>query len=61
MNQRLYDTLDKISKLPDKFIDTNVILVALLLQFLLIYGGIAVAQLKIVNSCIVPIPSSLVK
>jgi hypothetical protein len=61
MNQRLYDTLDKLSKLPEKFIDTNVILVALTIQFFVLYGAVAVAQLNAVNACITPIPSSLVK
>lgn len=61
MNQRLYDTLDKLSKLPDKFIDTKVILIALTFQCSILYGAVAVAQLNAVNACITPIPSSLVK
>jgi hypothetical protein len=61
MNQKLYDTLDKLSKLPEKFININVILVALMIQFFVLYGAVAVAQLNAVNACITPIPSSLVK
>lgn len=63
MNKQSLDNfnvwLEKVAKLPDKFIDTNLIMLVQTIYFLIIFGAIAVNQLTVVNRCIVPIPSSL--
>lgn len=59
--ERLDSYAETVAKLPDKFIDTRVILLVQLLICLICYSSIQAAQLTIVDRCIVPIPSSFIK
>ena len=56
--ERLDFYLENLSKLPDKFIDTRLVLFVQLLICLLCYGSIQAAQLTIIDRCVFPIPSS---
>ncbi len=56
--ERLDYYAESISKLPDKFIDTRVVLLVQLLICLICYSSIQAAQLTIIDRCLAPIPSS---
>jgi len=52
---------ERYMALPDKIVDTRAVFIAQLTMCVFLYGAIAVAQLNVVNRCIVPLPSSFVK
>lgn len=56
--ERLNFYAERLAMLPDKFIDTRVVLLVQLLICFIVYSSIQAAQLNIVDRCIVPIPSS---
>ena len=58
---RLNFYIERLAILPDKVIDTKVVLLVQLLICFIVYASIQAAQLSIVNRCIVPIPSSFTK
>jgi hypothetical protein len=56
--ERLNFYLERIALLPDKTIDTRVVLLVQLLICFITYTSIQAAQLALIDRCIVPIPSS---
>ncbi|MEG4453835.1 hypothetical protein [Microcoleus sp. N9_A1] len=59
--QNLHSQAERYMALPDKIIDTRAVFLAQLAMCAFLYAAIVVAQMTIVNRCIVPIPSSFVK
>jgi len=59
--ERLNFYTERLAILPDKVIDTKVVLLVQLLICFIVYTSIQAVQLSIINRCIVPIPSSFVK
>jgi hypothetical protein len=59
--ERLNFYAERLAILPDKVIDTKVVLLVQLLICFIVYASIQAAQLSIVDRCIVPIPSSFIK
>jgi len=56
--ERLDSYAESVAKLPDKFIDTRLVLLVQLLICFICLTCIQAAQLNIVDRCIAPIPSS---
>ncbi len=52
-------TADKILQLPTKFVDTRFVLCVQIMFSLSLLALIAIGQLSVINSCVMPIPSSL--
>lgn len=59
--ERLNSYVERVAVLPDKVIDTKLILMVQLVICLVFYSSIVTAQLRIVDRCIVPLPSSFIK
>ena len=54
----LYDTAERYQELPNKFVDTRFVLLFQVIFCLITYSAIVTAQMSIINSCVVPLPSS---
>ena len=55
------DAVDKYQQLPNKFVDTRFVLLFQVIFCLITYSAIVTAQMSVVNSCLVPLPSSFIK
>ncbi len=51
---------DKILQLPTKFVDTRFLILVQFIVCLIIYSAVLVAQMSIVDRCVVPLPSSFI-
>lgn len=56
----LYDTAEKYQELPNKFVDTRFVLLFQVIFCLITYSAIVTAQMRVVNSCVFPLPSSFI-
>lgn len=56
----LYDTVERYQKLPNKFVDTRFVLLFQVIFFPITYSAIVTAQMRVVNSCVFPLPSSFI-
>jgi len=56
----LNSVADKTLQLPTKFVDTRFVILVQIISCLIIYSAILVAQLTIVDRCVVPLPSSFI-
>jgi hypothetical protein len=52
------DAVDKYQQLPNKFVDTRFVLLFQVIFCLITYAAIVTAQIKVVDSCVFPLPSS---
>jgi hypothetical protein len=59
--ERLNSYVERVAVLPDKVIDTKLLLMVQLVICLIVYSSILAAQMRIVDRCIVPLPSSFIK
>ena len=59
--ERLNSYVERVAVLPDKVIDTKLILMVQLVICLIVYSSIVTAQMRIVDRCILPLPSSFIK
>ncbi len=57
----VYATAERYQQLPNKFVDTRFVLLVQVIFCLITYAAIVTAQLKVVDSCLVPLPSSFIK
>jgi len=55
------DTVDRYQQLPNKFVDTRFVLLFQVIFCLITYAAIVTAQIKVVDSCVLPLPSSFIK
>ena len=55
------DAVDKYQQLPNKFVDTRFVLLFQVIFCLITYAAIVTAQIKVVDSCVLPLPSSFIK
>jgi hypothetical protein len=56
----LYDTAEKYQELPNKFVDTRFVLLVQVIFCLITYSAILTAQMRVVDSCVFPLPSSFI-
>jgi len=55
------DAVDRYQQLPNKFVDTRFVLLFQVIFCLITYAAIVTAQIKVVDSCVLPLPSSFIK
>ena len=55
------DAVDKYQQLPNKFVDTRFVLLFQVIFCLITYAAIVTAQIKVVDSCVLLLPSSFIK
>jgi hypothetical protein len=56
----LYDTAERSQKLPNKFIDTRFVLLFQVIFCPITYSAIVTAQMRVVDNCVFPLPSSFI-
>jgi hypothetical protein len=57
----VYATAERYQQLPNKFVDTRFVLLVQVIFCLITYGAIVTAQIKVIDSCVLPLPSSFIK
>jgi hypothetical protein len=57
----VYATAERYQQLPNKFVDTRFVLLVQLIFCLITYAAIVTAQIKVIDSCVLPLPSSFIK
>lgn len=57
----LNDEVQKYQQLPNKFVDTRFVILVQIIFCLITYAAILTAQIKVVDSCVLPLPSSFIK
>jgi len=55
------NAVQKYSELPNKFVDTRFVVLVQLIFCLITYAAIVTAQIKVIDSCVLPLPSSFIK
>ena len=57
----VYATAERYQQLPNKFVDTRFVLLVQVIFCLITYAAIVTAQIKVIDSCVLPLPSSFIK
>jgi hypothetical protein len=57
----VYATAERYQQLPNKFVDTRFVLLVQVIFGLITYAAIVTAQIKVIDSCVLPLPSSFIK
>jgi|GEM_PF-1701251 len=56
----VYATAEKYQQLPNKFVDTRFVLLFQVIFCFITYAAILTAQIRVVDSCVFPLPSSFI-
>jgi hypothetical protein len=57
----VYATAERYQQLPNKFVDTRFVLLVQVIFCLITYAAIVTAKIKVIDSCVLPLPSSFIK